>query len=553
MTARTSLCSIPLNFNKMDTPDQPTDDDGLLVPKQGGSENRRVRKKRVRPVKETMYAIELRRRTMRIRLMIALAVLVLAAALAALVAWYPGTPHFRKRFDQMALDSTGTKIEVQNAQFSAFEAKADRVDASWPDGNFLGSFSAEQVSASVLPQRHFSRTYGGDEIWAERGRLVVRYPDPEAPATLPAEAGGKSGVNFTRIGIPDFEVQFGDAQTPASAAIIGTEAAFYPEGPAGMPRALLYSGNLDIPFWPSLLLERAIVDFPPGSTRITSMRIRDSLPGNNNEALVGGCDVTGEITLDPDGISTLQIELDGFRLQALIGDDAGRIFVPRGNLSAPDTGELRANAGRIFVGRVDTRPGQDAGVVRFSRENGIQMRAALVASPMSELTFKHFPFIDFIARAVDDRWFQNPTFEDAPSMVVIRDGGQMVFDEIQFTSRHRMAIRGSFAIDMNDEISGEIEVGLSPTVIDAAVARRLDGMFSSERDDFRWVKLELGGNIHVPTDNFNAQFIDAPLPEIERPPALPPAPPEEQPEQTEEPQQAERPPSVLPLLDLDDE
>ena len=94
----------------MDTSEQPSEDDELLATNQNGPSNRRVRKKRVRLEKDEMYAIELHRRTLRIRLMIALGVLVIAAVMAGVVAWYPGTEGFRDRLDRMMLNTTGAEI-----------------------------------------------------------------------------------------------------------------------------------------------------------------------------------------------------------------------------------------------------------------------------------------------------------------------------------------------------------------------------------------------------------------------------------------------------------
>jgi len=530
----------------MDTPNPPTQDEELIAPKQGGTGNRRVRKRRFAPSKETMYAIELHRRMLRIRLMIALGVLVVAAVLVAVAAWYPGTEGFRKRLDRMALHSTGAEVEMENVVMSPFQAHIDRVEVKWPGGNFLESLSAEGIEASVLPQRYFVRHYGGDEMNAVRAKLTLRRPDPEAPVILPEALDGKSRVSFNRIGTPKFELQFGEIGAEDSARIFDSQAAFYPRGPGDVSRAMIYTGYLDLPLWPRLMIERAIIDFPVGVARITSMRIRDDMPGITSDLVAGACDVSGDISLDPAESSILQISLDGFQLQALIGEDAGRIFVGR----IADVAELRQDASHVFAGRVNTRRGEDAGVIRISQEDGLQMRAELVASPLSQLTFTHFPFLEFLSRTVDDRWFLSPVFDNAPSMVLIRDGDEMVFDEINFISRHRMAIRGSFLIDRDHVISGEIEVGLTSTVIDAALARRLDGMFSAERDGFRWINLELGGTTQAPTDNFNALFIEAPMPEIELPPSLPPAE-EAEPEPVDS--RREQRPSVLPLLDLDEE
>ncbi len=518
----------------MEPTDQPTEESELSITKSGAAENRRVRKRRVRPAKETIYAIELHRQKLRFRLMLALCGIVILAITIGIIAWYPGTENFRVRLDRMVVNSTGAGFTLENGTFSAFHAGAERLEMQWPEGNVIQGLVAEDVAATVMPQRYFSRIFGGDEIRAASGTLRLQVPDVESPRRVTDGAGGKSRIGFERIGIPKLDIVFGNPDSGSAAIMRETEAAFYPEGVNGVPRALIYSGSLELPSWPRLIIERGIVDFPPGLTRLTSLRFRDVEPDlMNRELLVGNGELTGEFSNAMDQPVDLELSLDGFLIQALIGEEAGR----------------------IFIGRVDTTANSGSGAVRFTQEDGLQLRADLVANSRSQLTFNHFPFLAFLSRSVDDRWFMNPIFEEAPTLSFRRSGAAMLFDDIDFTASNRMAIRGAFSINGDGEIDGQIEVGLSPIVIDASIARRLDGMFSPVREDFRWVRLQLGGTTSAPTDNFNALFIDAPLPEVELPIAPPPAPPQEPEPEPEEiaPPVRETPPSVLPLLDLDDE
>ena len=484
----------------METPQSHDDPNTMSDPQENTPDDRKTGKSRNRGVKETMNGIELRRRNIRIRLIIASGGLVLVAVLAAIATIYPGTEGFRNQLDRMVATATGADVVLEGVELTAFKATARQLDASWPEGSPLASFRAEHLSADVMPQRYFGRSFGGDELRALRGKLMLRYPDA-ADARLP-DAGGQSTISFNRIGIPEFEIHFGDPNAPASAMVTDAEAAFYPRGTGGLPRAMLYSGSLDIPFWPVLVLERAIVEFPQGTSRIISMRLRDGEVEITSEIQPGSCDVSGEISHDPEVASTLAVEFQEFQLQSLIGDEAGR----------------------IFRGRVDSRRGEGRGIVRVSKEDGVQMRAELMGSGNSHIEFHHFPFLRFLAESLDDNWFRTPIFDDEPLMVLIRDGADISFEDIEFTARHRMAIRGALSIDVEDQISGKIELGIAPGVIDVAIARRLDGMFSAERDGFRWITLELGGSTQMPVDDFNAQFIDAPLPQLDMPvpPALPP-------------------------------
>ena len=515
----------------METPQSPEDPNALLEP-QGQAP---AGSKKTRDTRETMYGIELRRRMIRTRLIIAACVTGFVVILAAVAVIYPGTQGFLNRLDRMAANTTGADVSLQGVDLTPFQASIRQLDASWPDGGMLASLRAEHITASVMPHRYFWRTFGGDEVRASSGKLVLRYPAADE-STLPLpDVEGKSRIAFDRIGIPKLDVQFGDASEARSASVFDAEAAFYPRGPGGLPRAMLYSGSLDIPFWPKQIIERAIVEFPQGSSRIMSMRILDGEAGITSDLHPGSCDVAGEIFHDPEVVSTLDIEFEGFRLQSLLGEEAGR----------------------FFVGRVDSRGGEDNGIVRISKEEGVQMRAELVASEDHHITFHHFPFLRFLSEALNDSWFLNPMFDENPSLVLIRDGAEIILEEINFINRHRMAIRGSLSINIDGEISGEIELGIAPGMIDVAIARRVDGMFSAEREGFRWITLELGGTTQTPIDDFNAQFIDAPMPQLETPPPplipsdLPPAPAPPPPA----PEAAPELPVVPPALDevADDE
>ncbi len=483
----------------MQKPQQTEDSDAL--PKKGAPPAEpKSGKSPVRDVKETMYGIELRRRMLRIRLMIVAAVLVVVAIMAAVAVIYPGTGAFRGRLDRMVAETTGADVEKQGVELSAFGARVRQIDAEWPDGSMLESLRAEHITADVMPYHYFGRSFGGNELRAVSGLLNVRYPD--AGNAMPPAGGGRS-ITFNRIGISDLNVRFGNPAGGGGAMVRDAEAAFYPSGPGGLPRAMLFSGSIDVPYWPGLILERAIVEFPGSSSRILSMRVRDGEAEITSDIQPGTCDVSGEISHHADEASTLEVVFDGFQLHSLIGEEAGR----------------------IFIGRVDSREGDENGVVRISRQNGVQMRVELVASDYSHISFHHFPFLRFLSEMLNDRWFLDPMFDEESSMVIVRDGAGVDFEEIRLTARNRMAVRGSISIFGENEITGEIELGIAPAIIDTAVARRLDGMFSPERDGFRWVTLELGGTTEMPVDNFNAQFIEAPLPDREPPPfePLPPA------------------------------
>jgi hypothetical protein len=447
----------------------------------------RVRKRRIRTVKDSMYGVELRRRTLRIRLAIAGGVLLVVAIIAAFCTLYPGTGHFSGRFGPMLEEATGAKAVLRNPKFSTFHAEADSLELKWPAGNILVELDAEKLRASVLPFGHFASPYGGSEATARTGILRLQAQETGTRRAAAKGDAGKSPIHFDRLGIRELDVFFGDPEVMAGAAILNAEAAFYPQGEANVPRVLIYSGTLRLPLWPDFIMERAILEFPgDGKARVSGLRIRDSLPDINLEIEPGICDIAGDGALH--GESTLDLKLEAFQIQALLGEEVAK----------------------FFTGRVDTLPG--GGVVSLGSTNGPHLRADVVASSESQLIFDHFPFLEFLAQVLDDKMFLKPFFHEKPSMTVVRDGDGTRFENINFTAPGHMAIRGSFAVASNDAISGQLDVGVAGTIIETSTARRLEGMFSAEREKFRWLTITLGGTTAQPADNINDLFVNAPLP-----------------------------------------
>lgn len=480
----------------MQPTDSPPESQGELVTRADGSRAIRVRKQRLRTPNEPLQGVDLRRRKLRTRLIAAGAALLVIAVIALAALLYPNSAGYRGKLGGLAANATGATVTVSNVAISPGRATADRVELSWPEGNPLASLEVDGISSSVSTLRALGGSFGGEEIRGSRGTLLLRKPVADNPATHAADERGR--VSFDRIGVPNLDVFFGDPSVAAGVIFTGTEAAFYPRGPNGLSRVLLHGGALQIPFWPETTLDRALVEFPVGQVDIVSMRVRHARDAGPEGLEPGTCDISGVIRHDLAETSTLGLIFESYQLHSLIGEEAAR----------------------LVSGRVDTQTGSIESMLRIAPDGQLSMRAELVANTNSQILFSGFPFLGFLSTALEDTWFLNPTFDTISSLTLVREDVGLRIEELELGAPGRMALRGTIDIDVDDGVLGTLEVGIAPGLIESSSVRRLDGMFSETRGGYRWITLELSGNTRMPNDDFNAKFIDTPMP-ASTPAALP--------------------------------
>ncbi len=482
----------------MQPPDNDPESPGEWVTRTDGTRALRVRKRRVRAPNEPISGPDVRKQKTKTRLMVGGGVLLLVVAAVAAAIIYPNTAGYRGRISDMAGNATGATVAIRNLAMTPGRAKADHVEMSWPAGHVMATLEATRVTADVSSFRALGGAFGGEELRASTGKLVLRMPGDAA--AMPSGSDGRGKVTFNRIGIPKLDAYFGDPADAAPIRLTGTEAAFYPRGPNGLARVLLHAGTLKIPYWPEYTLERALVEFPVGSAEIVNMRIRHARDGGSDGPPPGSCDITGSISHRGGVDSSLALFFDSFQLSELVG---------------PETG-------RLIGGRVDTRPGSHESLLLMPADGGPPvMRAELVANVNSLIHLQGFPFLHFFSTALGDKWFQSPIFDDSASLTVVRNEAETRIENLELTDTSRMAVRGNLAVDGDNMVSGTLEIGIAPAWIAESPTRRLDGMFSQPRAGFRWITLEIGGTTGTPTDNFNAMFIDTPIPDVDGP--VPPA------------------------------
>ena len=458
-------------------------EDGELVTRSDGSQAIKVRKRKRRSHQPHKEEVKHNRRARMIQVSGAFILLLLGTFIAGAAIVYANSAPFRESLLKKISSSSGANVELQQFRMNPTSANANRLILKWPSGNALSELSLIGVRAEVFPASFLGKSMVGEEVIAGEGTLSIRIPQEGKPSREVPPVEGAAPVRFKRYAVPKFHVLMGDITAPII-SMRNSEGSFHPYNPNGRAQLLLNRGDLAITGWPKLRMDRSHIEFRDAEVDVVGMRLLHDTDTR------GVFEMTGTVsTYNASRASTLSVHLESFLVAGLVGPELGR----------------------LFSGRLDTVESAKSNYLSFSP--GASPDASLVVSFRGSLTsafeINGFPFLGGLAQTLDDKWFASPSFESDISGTLRRANGTVVFSDLSFENKDRMALRGSVSMAPNRMLSGNLEVGIAEAMIQASRNKRLNAMFGPPREGFRWLTLTIGGTSANPTDNFKALFESA--------------------------------------------
>ncbi|MFK7849574.1 MAG: hypothetical protein AB8D78_01240 [Akkermansiaceae bacterium] len=463
-------------------------DKGELVKRSDGTMAVRT-KKRKRRTNQTVNKEQKRNQRIQILQLAAFVVLLLLMFfVAGLGILYANSSSFRKGLISKVENTTGATVVLHQFRMNPATANASKVNMDWPSSGLLQQLEVHSVIAKIEPISFLGRSFRGEEIVANRGDLILRVPEQgQIEATeSPSDGGGK--IRFQRYAVPNLNIYYGDSEEK-KLVLEKTEASFFPSKIRGHGEIRLNKGRINFENWLPLQLDRSYINVKAKELEVRSMRLLIPSPDSRKAPDRGILELSGELLpYQVDGVYTLGVKLDGFRLSPLLGRDLGRFFLGR----VVTIDEIGANF-------LSLDPEQGTAALEVAISNAIDSRIDLAS----------FRFLSFLALTLDDRWYDLPNFSSKASAILKRRGQEVELTDINFEERGRMALRG--ALTTNDEgiISGALRVGIPESMIAASKNGRLDSIFGIVREGYRWVDLEIGGSSSEPTDNFKELYESA--------------------------------------------
>lgn len=455
---------------------EPDDVDGELVTRPDGSQAIKVRKRKRRshqPHKEAQKRKH-RLRVVQISLLLCLALLSVIALGAGLV--YGNSSPFRDALIRKLSASVGGEVALTQFRLNPTAAVAGKATILWPEPSPLKSLSARGVAADFSLSSLFGNSLTGEEINAEEAELIVGSAATATSDSTPSPPELAHSVRFNRYASKKFHASYSHQGTTLL-RVASAEASFFPVHAAGHPQLLVSRGDLLIPTWSKLRLERSHLEFHSNGIDVVSVRIRQE---DDSRGLM---ELSGFVTpQEAEKPSILAIRLESFPLAGIAGGSIGRFF--SGRIDSVDT--PKSNEVQLALG-----PNPSANLI-------INFRTSL-ASPFE---ISNFPFLTSLSQSLNDISYEKPVFETEASGVLRRADGAVVLSDLWFENKARIAIKGSITAFPDNRISGDIRLGLPESVIKTARDPSVDAVFGPVQDNYRWVSLRISGTSQTPKDDF---------------------------------------------------
>ncbi len=459
----------------------PSDDpaNGELVTRSDGSQAIRVRKRKRRSTQPHKERAERNRRVRIVQVSAALILLLLAALAIGAGVVYANSKPFRETLASRISQSTGATPELETFRMNPRTANSGKLTLQWPQGNVLDTLSLHRLSAEIFPASFLGKAFTGEEITVAEAALTLRLPQPGEPLRAFPAANGLLPVRFKLYRTPAFTLTLAGSGGNLL-QLARSEAAFAPQTVAGKPQMRLYRGDLGIPGWPKLRLDRGLIEFRGEQTDIIGLRLMHEAED------IGALTLSGTVSpYQTDHLSALAVSLENFQLSGLLGPQFGA----------------------IISGRVDSASTAKSNTFSFMPTAGSSpvLEVAFGVSPLSAIGVRGFPFLATLSRMLDeDNWFNNPLFDSEATGVLYRENSTVSLRDLNLESKGRMILRGDLSMNANQALSGILRVGLPESMVPKGSP--LKTVLGPPQDGYQWLSVKISGTAAVPADNFKELF-----------------------------------------------
>ncbi|MGC4017353.1 MAG: hypothetical protein QM755_22995 [Luteolibacter sp.] len=452
---------------------------GELVTRADGSQAIKVRSRKRRsnqPARDNQQRARKMRAVQVVAVVVAVIVLL---ALAGGVVVYMNGASYRNRIMGRLGEVTGAKAEVTQFRVTPIGANASTLVLDWPEGQVMKKLTLLGLGAELRFSSFLGQPWTGEEISAQKGELLVGLPTQGGVWNDQADY-----FRFNRLRCSDFSVYFGELRSPAL-SILNSEVSLYPKGAGGRPELRCSRGTVNFgKQLPPLALDRALIGVTGSRLDILNFRMLE--PDGPTGKGYGFVEIVGKVEPPDSGkATTLDTKVKDMPLSILAGPEIGR----------------------FLHGRVESRTMPQSNFFTFdpARPESQKLLVAFKGGGEPPMVLSGLPFLSRLRVIFDDSGYEHPTLGGNASGVLRVSGPEISLSELHLESENRLTIRGTMTVGQNKALSGRLEVGLPPLLVESKT--ELDAAFGSKKEEHRWLEITLSGTSDAPIDDFDKKVL----------------------------------------------
>ena len=448
---------------------------GVRVIREDGSEAIRVRSKKRRSIQPKQEKDKRGNKRKVIFIALVAALLLLSVIAFSVLLGYLNGNRFKSKVSDTIVNASGAEVELGKLDVSSAAARLSTIDLKWSEENTLiKSLKLKTIKADYGMLAFVGGGWGGGAVGIDKADIVIEMGEniprlnttPERPVDFKFKLYQCSEVN----------IDFGND----SLWSFNNGSVSYRVGAKNGGKYNLDSGDFKIPKFGMFKVQTGLVGFGAGSAEVYL--------DLKSEEQVGSLNIDGEVGYTEGSLVDLKIELKDYPMKDWI-DPRARGFI-NGNIDS-GKGTLKMNLGDM---------------------DSIDVTVEIISRL---IRLNDFEFVKTISQQLQEDYYVRPEFMDESKVTIKTDSGKIEFTDIDLLQDGQMRIKGNFAIDENDQMSGTIKVGLPVLVISRNEENILKKVFKENDGEFIWADVTISGKVTSPEDNLDEIIQDASAKESE--------------------------------------
>ena len=463
------------------------DRQGEIVTRSDGSQMRKVRKRKRRSdqvgsaAKANKAKEELlRKKRFKIQAISFFAlVMILVLAGVARVLQFNGQG-FEAKAQKVAGEATGAKVELDGLGFFPGTINARAATFTWPDSSLIKSLTLGPVEGHLGAVPFATGKMGGREVGGTQGTLKLGASS--GSDKLKTDLEKTQEFDFHRFFCKRLSAEFGSTGFAKASNVHASLRNLQ----NNQWQLHLDEGVLAVEGWAPFPVDVGILKFGRGVAEITSLRLdRPEGFAPQAHAYDSIFVLKGSVPLEMGAQATLAAELKEFPLGAMLGQQLGQLFTGTvRNLSSP--GSITFTVGENAIDDV-TLP--------FVAES---------------ISLNRFPFVQDLDEFFPEQGFARLTLLSNTAGVFKKVGSSYLIEDLTGDRYEVLRLRGNVEATKEGALSGQIQLMISRGLLAGNPALENNAFLRSGelRGGFIVAKINLGGTVKYPEDNFRSQLGD---------------------------------------------
>lgn len=439
---------------------------GERVIRANGSEAIKVKSKKRRTIQPKIEKEKRNNKRKIILLVASIALFLISIIVFSILLGYYNGNRFKSKITDTIINVSGADVELGKLDISPAAAKLSKISLKWPvKDSVIKKIDLKGIDADYGMLAFIGGGWGGSNVGIDQADLSLEMANGRSQLTTNSER--PVDFKFSLYQCSELNINFGQDSlwnfSKGSASYRVTE--------DNDEQFSIDSGDFSIPRFGDFSVNTGLASFDADQAHIYL-----SLRAKNHSGVIN---IDGTTGYTKGSSIDLKTKLEDYTVGEWM-DTRARRFI-KGKIESGN-GTLKMKLGDIESFDIVTK--MTSGIIRVN----------------------DFEFVNTLSKELADDEYLESMFRGNSKMTMRWSKRRIEFSDIDFKQEGKLRIKGNFTIDENDQMSGNIKVGLPVIILTSKKVKILNKVFKEDDGEYIWANLTIAGKVSLPEDDLNEMF-----------------------------------------------